>query len=223
MDQDHDHDSHLIITTLEAFVKERGLSKREIARRIGIPLKTVEKWLSSTKRRIPSPDNLKRLKRFIDSWESDQTAPKKVWQEVRDWWNTQHRYRNLDAFAIDLGWDVKSLRECIEKGLSPPRLVVEKAAALLSMPFPQKQLELETVEEKVVRIKTLLLILEEELRVFRDGPREAREVFRKKLDAFDVGYVSSLLVMLGEEDAFRRWLTLTTNRFNYFKRKGGES
>ena len=217
------HDSQTTISRLEAFTKEKGLSKREVARRIGIPLKTVEKWLSKTKRRIPSPENLKRLKRLIDSWESDESAPTKVWQEVRDWWNTQHRYRNLDAFAIDLGWDAKSLRECIEKGLTPPRLVVEKAAALLSMPFPQRQLELETVEEKVVRIKTLLLILEEELRVFRDGPKEARDVFRKKLDALDVGYVSSLLVMLGEEDSFKRWLTLTTNRFNFLKKKGEES
>jgi len=217
------HDSQITIVRLEAFAKEKGLSKREIARRIGIPLKTVEKWFSKTKRRIPSPDNLSKLKRFIQSWESEENAPKKVWQEVTDWWNTQHRYRDVDAFAIDLGWDAKSLRECIEKGLTPPRVVVEKAAALLLMPFPQRQLALDTVEGKVLRIKTLLLILEEELRVFRDGPKEAREVFRKELDALDVGYVSSLLVMLGEEDSFKRWLTLTTNRFNSFKKKGEES
>ncbi|MBM4159538.1 MAG: helix-turn-helix transcriptional regulator [Ignavibacteria bacterium] len=217
------NDSQTTIARLEAFAKERGLSKREIARRIGTPLKTVEKWLSSTRRRIPSPENLQKLNRILSSWESQENAPRKVWQEVREWWTTQHRYGNVDAFTSEVGWDTRSMRDCLEGRSTPPRLVVERVAEILSIPFPEKQLEAKKIEEKVLRIKTLLLILEEELRLFRDGPREAREIFRKMLDAFDVGYLSSLLVMLGEEDSFRRWLTLTTNRFNYFKKKGEQS
>jgi len=57
---------------------------------------------------------------------------------------------------------------------------------------------------------------------FRDGSKEARDILREELDLSDIGYISSLLTMLGDEDKFKRWLTLTTNRFNFFKKKGGQ-
>ena len=69
------------------------------------------------------------------------------------------------------------------------------------------------------KVRHLLLLLEDELRAFRDGSGAARDVFRNELDAGDVGYISSLLNMLGDENKFARWLKLTTNQFNYFKRK----
>lgn len=69
------------------------------------------------------------------------------------------------------------------------------------------------------KIKYLLLLLEDELRWFRDNGPDAREMFRRELDPFDIGYVSSLLTMLTEEDKFRRWLALTTARFQFFKKR----
>lgn len=77
-------------------------------------------------------------------------------------------------------------------------------------------------QKKSEKIKWLLLLLEDELSWFRNGDRNARDVFRKKLDVSDVGYIASLLTMLGEEDQFRRWCAFTTNRFNYFREKGGK-
>lgn len=68
------------------------------------------------------------------------------------------------------------------------------------------------------KIKYLLLLLEDELRWFRDNSPRAREEFRRGLDASDIGYISSLLTMLVEEDKFKRWLALTTTRFQSFKR-----
>lgn len=43
------------------------------------------------------------------------------------------------------------------------------------------------------KAKLLLLLLESELRLFRDGNEEVRGVFRQELDEGDVGYVGCLL------------------------------
>jgi hypothetical protein len=76
-------------------------------------------------------------------------------------------------------------------------------------------------ERSARKIKHLLLLLEDELRAFRDGPGEAREVVRAEMDPDDVGYISSLLNMLGDERKFVRWRELTSNRFNGFRRRPG--
>lgn len=72
------------------------------------------------------------------------------------------------------------------------------------------------------KIKCLLLFLEEELAWFRDGEKESRDVLRENLDFDDVGYISSLLTMIGDEEKFQRWRALTTNRFGYFRKRGGK-
>jgi len=85
----------------------------------------------------------------------------------------------------------------------------------------QKRVKKDQADRKAEKIKYLLLLLEDELRWFKDSSKEDREIFRKVLDPWDIGYISSLLTMLGDEDKFRRWLALTTNRFNFFRKKGG--
>jgi hypothetical protein len=70
------------------------------------------------------------------------------------------------------------------------------------------------------KVKLALLRLESELRPFRDGNEEVRNVFRRELDDGDVGYVGCLLTALcGTEEQFKRWLTFSTYKFNFFKRK----
>jgi len=75
------------------------------------------------------------------------------------------------------------------------------------------------IPERAERIKHLLLVLESELRFFRDGKKMDRDVFRTTLDSGDVGYISSLLGMLGDEDQFKRWRTLTNYQFNHFRKE----
>lgn len=77
---------------------------------------------------------------------------------------------------------------------------------------------LKEAEEKVELIKHLMLALETGLRYFRDGTKESRDAFRKLLNPSDIGYISSLLGMLGDEDRFQRWLELSTYRFRQFKK-----
>ena len=84
---------------------------------------------------------------------------------------------------------------------------------------PEVYVQIKEARHRIEKIKYLLLLLEDELRWFRDNEPRARDEFRKELDASDIGYISSLLTMLTEEDKFNRWLALTTTRFQSFKRR----
>ncbi|MBM3118993.1 MAG: hypothetical protein FJ006_05485 [Chloroflexi bacterium] len=84
---------------------------------------------------------------------------------------------------------------------------------------PEVYVKVEEARHRIEKIKYLLLLLEDELRWFRDSEPTARDEFRKELDASDIGYVSSLLTMLTEEDKFNRWLALTTTRFQSFGKR----
>jgi len=77
-------------------------------------------------------------------------------------------------------------------------------------------------ERRSEKVKYLLLLLEDELRWFKDTPqKEARQVLRRQIYFNDVGYISSLLGMLGDEEMFQRWKTLTNYRFKGL-RGGGD-
>ncbi len=84
---------------------------------------------------------------------------------------------------------------------------------------PEVYAKVKETRRRIEKIKYLLLLLEDELRWFRDNEPRVRDEFRKGLNASDIGYVSSLLTMLTEEDKFNRWLALTTTRFQSFKKK----
>lgn len=84
---------------------------------------------------------------------------------------------------------------------------------------PEEYSQIEEARHRTEKVKYLLLLLEDELRWFRDNDPTARQEFRRELDASDVGYISSLLTMLTEEDKFKRWLALTTARFQSFRRR----
>lgn len=73
--------------------------------------------------------------------------------------------------------------------------------------------------QRAQKVEGLLISLEEELRWFRDNDPRAREEFRREIDASDIGYISSLLTMLTDEEKFQRWLALTTTRFQSFKKR----
>ncbi len=83
-------------------------------------------------------------------------------------------------------------------------------------PDPFRQAHQPAAQERAEKIKLLLILLESELRWFKDGSPEVRDTFRKRLDQYDVGYIASLLTMMGNEASFQRWLALTTNRFRFF-------
>lgn len=160
-----------LLATVESVRQRRGLSPRELAQAVGISYNSLRAYYDK-RSRVPSGDNLLRLREFIQ-----RETPRQFGSQAND------------------------------------RLT---HAAQQRLPISAKE-----ARARVTRVAVLLEILSEELAWFRDGSPEAREVYRSRLDAFDAGYVSSLVSMLFDEDKFSRWLELSTNRPRVFRRASG--
>ncbi len=210
-----------ILATVESIRRQQGLTKHQLANRLGIPSGTFGLWFQKTAPRFPSPAHLSKLESYIVRIRDEDLAWQEVWGKIRRWWQTQHRYASASDLARESGWGGEQLAECLRGEKEAPRLVVERLAESLRIPTPVSKPVEGEAERRIVRLKALLILLHDELAWFRDGPEEARRVFRAKLDPFHVGYLSSLLAMLSDEEKFERWLAATTNRFASFRRRGG--
>lgn len=78
---------------------------------------------------------------------------------------------------------------------------------------------LKEATERCEQLKRLLNLLEFHLRYFQNELPEAREAYRRELNVYDVGYLTSLMEMLLDEGKFQRWKVFTTHRFGGFRRK----
>lgn len=209
-----------LLREIDDFSQTKNLSKREIAQRLNIPYETFRKWFQKGKgKKNPSSIYIEKIEKFLESQEKTEKYWKEIWMKILEWWKTQHRYSTVKALADEIGWDVQSLGNYFQNKDMPPRLVIEKIAKTIGFEISALDFIIQEAQRKTEKVKHLLLFLEEELRWFRDSSNEARDILRKELDLGDIGYISSLLTMLGDEDKFKRWLTLTTNRFNFFKKK----
>lgn len=210
-----------LLAEIDDFSQARNLSKREIAQKLGISYETFRKWFQKGKsKKNPSLPYIGKMERFLESQKETETYWKDLWMKILGWWEIQHQYPTARSLGDEIGWDAESLSNYLQNREIPPKLVVEKIAKTAGFEVLAKDSIVQEAQQKAEKVKHLLLFLEEELRWFRDGVKEARDIFRHELDLDDVGYISSLLTMLGEEDKFKRWLTLTTNRFNFFKKRG---
>lgn len=205
------------VDELQAYISTHGLTISQLAAELSIPTSTVSKWFRSGRSRTqPSQKHLKKITFFLDGKKETKKNAEARWAAICDWWETQHKYSSFSQLAEDAGYDADQLSSYINGRITPPRLVVEKVSRLAGMEYTAEDI-LKNTTERAEKIKQLLLLLESELRWFRDGPPAARQIFRNNLDPYDVGYIASLLVMLENEQKFQRWLTLTTNRFRFFR------
>ena len=62
-----------------------------------------------------------------------------------------------------------------------------------------------TPREHAQRVLALLYSLDRELQYFRNGSNEEREQLRRFVNGQDVGYITSLLKALYDEDKFQSW------------------
>jgi len=209
------------LAAVEAARKTEGVSRHQLADRLGIPFETLRRWFRAISPRLPSAAYLSRLDSYAGTVHGQASGWVVVWEAIQSWWKTQHRYASLSDLAREIGWESSDLQRCFTEGVAPPRLVLERLAEEMSIPTPKSPPRVGETHTRTDRLKALLILLHEELAWFRDGPEEARAVLRSDLDPFDLGYLSSLLAMLSDEDKFRRWLGLTTNRFTSFQRRGG--
>lgn len=213
--------SEQILKRIETYIRKKDLSKMELANELGIPYSTFKKWFQKGRvQRSPSPVYINKLEKFLESQEKIEKNWEVLWMNILKWWETQHRYSTVREFADEIGWDSQNLAWHLENQERPPLLVIDKIARTVGFEIPALDFLVKEAQRKTERIKYLLLLLEDELRWFRDSSEKAREIFRESLDLSDIGYISSLLTMLGEEEKFRRWLTLTTHRFNFFRNRG---
>jgi transcriptional regulator with XRE-family HTH domain len=211
-----------LLKRIESFFQAKDLSKMEMAEKLDIPYSTFKKWFQKGKvRRYPTPIYIDKLEQFLKSQEKIEEDWGELWTKILKWWETQHRYSTVREFADEIGWDSQNLFWHLENKERPPILVIDKIARTLGFEIPALDFLVKEAKRKTEKIKYLLLLLEDELRWFRDSSEKAREILRESLDLGDIGYISSLLTMLGDEEKFRRWLTLTTHRFNFFRNKGG--
>lgn len=209
------------LAAVESVRQRQGLSRHQLADRLGIPSETFRRWFHTSAPRLPSPAHLSRLESYVTKSRVEVSEWNAVWEAIRNRWQTQHQYASASDLAREIGWDGDHLDKCLKGGGPPPRLVVERLAASLRIPTPTSPPSIEEAGRRSERLKALLTLLHDELAWFRDGPEEIRAVFRSQLDPFDVGYLSSLLAMLSDESKFKRWLAVTTNRFASFRQKGG--
>lgn len=142
-----------------------------------------------------------------------------------DTYAKEHGFSNRElARKLDIPYN--TVRKWLVKGermRNPSSEYADRIKAFLTSIEKPEQYEeylqhIEQARHKTEKTKYLLLLLEDELRWFRDADPAARDVFRKQLDSSDIGYISSLLTMLSEEDKFKRWLALTTVSFQSFNR-----
>jgi hypothetical protein len=210
-----------LLIAIDDFSRTKNLSKKGMAQKLNIPYSTFKKWFQKGKgKRMPSPASIEKIAKFLEAQKETETYWKDLWMKILEWWETQHRYSTIRDLADEVGWDVLSLSNYFQNKEMPPKLVMEKIAETVGFEMQSMDFILKESQRKTEKVKHLLLFLEEELRWFRDGLKEARDLLRKELDLSDIGYISSLLTMLGDEGKFKRWLTLTTNRFNFFKKRG---
>lgn len=209
-----------LLTKIDYYSKDKKLTKQEMAQILDVSYSTYMSWFSLGKnRKTPSSQNIQKIEKLISSSLRKANSCEELWAKILEWWNTQHRFKNVKELSDLIGWNEVSLWNCLQKKEKPPRIVVSKIAETAGLADESSEKNLHEAKKRSQKVKYILLLLEEELAWFRDTSKECRELFRLELNLNDIGYVSSLLNMLGEEESFKRWLALTTNRFNYFIKK----
>lgn len=210
-----------LLAEIENYARTKNISKKEIAAKLDIPYSTFKKWFFKGKnRRIPSQMYLDKIYNFLKLQSNNEQYWQGLWIKILKWWETQHRYSSIREFADEIGWDAGTLFNHMQTKEMPPKVVIEKISETLGLKIPSSGIKSRDVQKRVEKVKYLLILLEDELRGFRDGSKENRDILRQTLDFSDIGYISSLLTMIADENKFIRWSTLTTNRFNSFRKRG---
>lgn len=158
--------------------------------------------------------------------ENETRTPEKTARGVLSRLSAYARERGLcnKALAEELGIPYRTLQKWYfftesEAARRPSKPHMDRIEGFLeSTETAEIHDEVQEARRRVEKIKYLLLLLEDELRWFRDNGQTAREQFRRELNSSDIGYVSSLLTMLTDEAKFKRWLAFTTTHFRFFRR-----
>jgi len=145
------------------------------------------------------------LERLVDYGKTNSLSKREIAERLGIPYNTFRR------------WFSSGQNRCL-----PSRDYIERIRRFLDWEGQDSDETFLDAKRRAEKVKYLLLLLADELEWFSTGSKERRDVFRLILDAADVGYLSSLLAMMFDEDKFNRWRVFTSNRFNYFQQRKGE-
>jgi len=67
------------------------------------------------------------------------------------------------------------------------------------------------VVARVQAVEDTIYTLNDELEFFKEGSLHSRKILRQRLNGPDVGYVTTLLKALFDEEKFQNWLAMTTH------------
>jgi transcriptional regulator with XRE-family HTH domain len=181
-------------TLLSAALRKLQLTIQESSKKYGVSPNMLKKY----KRGIARPSSERNLIAVLTILNdakldipSGQVLPK-----------TTSLVSSEQADLKDLIREVNALRR--EVGEIDRRLA---AARLYEMPRTEQSTDAETRARRVLQT---LVNLSNELEFFKQCPESGRMIFKKIVPGPDVGYVTTLLRALFDEDKFQRWLLFST-------------
>lgn len=177
--------------SLKTALKKLKLTTSECAEKYGVSPDTLQKYKSGA-RRPSSEKNVTVVLNILKDAElsiSAQTPFAKKPLTVS----------SQPADVKELTREVSALRKRIDE--IDNRLSIAKLYKM-----PESKQEFMNTETRAKRVMQILLNLSNELEFFKQCPESGRTVFKKIVPGPDVGYVTTLLRALYDEDKFQRWL-----------------
>lgn len=124
--------------------------------------------------------------------------------------NPELRAKLHEATGLEIFKPIARDRNVSSKSVAPHKL--PKQTSQISVGKPK-----DIADEKATKVKRILVALADELEFFKQNSESARRIFRKVVPGEDVGYITTLLRALYDEDQFQRWLL-----FSEYKLKSKE-
>lgn len=133
--------------------------------------------------------------------------------ELKKWLRSQSRYKTVKDLQVPTGIPYESLKDYFQGRSIPSGERLERLAALTALPSLSALAPVRTVrtrpsssKEMAQSVFTTIHRLLNELNSFKRGTPADRAVLRNIVPARDIGYLTTLLKAMYDEDQFQTWL-----------------
>ena len=188
---------------LESAAKKLGLTMEECSEEYKIKLDALKKYRSGV-RRPASEKNITAVLRILDDTgvvAAEESHPEKAGTH------------ELPVDTEALTREVRGLREKVDQ------MDAKLTAARIYQEMGKKATST-NAGEKARTVMRLLMSLSGELEFFKNCTEDERRIFRNTVPGQDVGYITTLLRALYDEDKFQKWLFFST--YTMKGKSGGE-
>jgi hypothetical protein len=176
---------------LESSLKKLRLTLRLASEKYGIPMNTLKKYKQGSYKPV-SEKNITAVTKILEDAKNVQELPPEGVEKIEKFIDTQR-----------LTQDVKVLRAKVDDMLTI-------LSTTCIHPEISNKPASNDAEDRARYIMKLLLALSAELEFFKSCSEEGRKIFKKIVPGQDVGYITTLLRALYDEDKFQRWLLFST-------------